>query len=169
MAEGEYTLKIASGLSQDISPLTIALFQIEGLPAEPETFDSVIADRFTPAQVPLYTGSKRGRLVWNVAAVMTIAQSRKLGALYQWQQNRSLNQLDARLTWIDEYYHIDPQATPTRALVTSLTSEDGQTYGYPVVDCLLGKPLREIRNLPAFQRDLYPHLCTFQVTEVRSA
>lgn len=170
MAAGEYTLAIKSGLPQDISPLTISIFELDALPQEPDGVGGVVAEQFTPAQQPLYTGSKQDRWRWSVSCAMTTENQRKLAAFYEWQQNRLLNQLDGDLTWTDEHFEAPPQATPTRTLVSNLTSADGQIYGYPIVNCLISKPKREIRDLDDFRRNvLYPYRCTFQVTEVRSA
>lgn len=166
MAQGDYTLAIHSSLTQDISALSLNKFPQNTRPQSPDSFSFVEAQDWTPAGIPLATGNLRDRLVWNVAAVMSEADARKLGALFRWQQDRLLAGLDARLTWTDEIYHADPQSTPTRTFVANLTSEDGQTYGYPVVDCILGSITREVfgRNAGSFD-----YLCTFQVQETRSS
>ncbi len=168
MATGEYTLAIKTGLPQDISALTIFTFELDSLPQEPDGFGSVVADQFTPAQQPLYVGAKTDRWIWTVSCALTTEKQRKLAALYEWQQNRLLNQLDGDLTWTDEHFEVPPQATPTRTLVSTQTSADGQSYGFPVVNCIITKPKREIRDLNDFRRDVYPYRCTFQILEVRT-
>jgi hypothetical protein len=165
MAQGDYTLAINSSLTQDISALTINGFPRNSRPAAPESFEFVAVDQWTPGQVPLVAGNLRDRLVWNVATVLDEAASLKLMALFRWQQNRLLNKLDGRLTWTDEIFYMAPEATPTRTLLANLTSADGQTYGYPVVDCIITQPLREIFGRSGTSFD---YLCTFQIQETRS-
>ncbi|MEL7504967.1 MAG: hypothetical protein AAFN18_21130 [Cyanobacteria bacterium J06554_6] len=165
MAQGEYTLAINSGLPQDISALTVANYPTSTPFTEPDIFGGAAATTWTPAQIPLLQGAKRDRLVWSVVAILEEADALKLGALYQWQQNRYLNQLDGRLTWTDEVFYHDPQATPIRTFVANLTSADGQTYGYPIVDCLISKPKKEIWQ----KGNPLTYQVTFQVEEVRVA
>ncbi len=166
MARGDYTLAINSGLLQDITALTISNFPRSSRPQKPSSAGAAAGTQHTPAQVPLYTGQKRRRYIWSVVCVLSEADMLKLGGLFEWQQNRLLNQLDGRLTWTDEILYAAPQATPTRTFVSNLTSADGQTYGFPIVDCEITDPEISIYGGTGANID---YLCSFVVTEVRSA
>ena len=168
MATNEYTLAIKTGLPQDISPLTISVFELDAIPQEPDGVGGVVASDFTPVQQAFYSGAKQDRWIWTVSCAMTTENQRKLAAFYEWQQNRLLNQLDGDLSWTDEFFEIPPQATPTRTLVSTSVSADGQSYGFPIVNCFLSKPKREYRNLEDLNRDVYPYRCSFQILEVRT-
>ena len=166
IARRDYTLAINLSLPQDISALSINRFPKGSPPRKPNSNGFVSGVEHTPAQVPLFSGAKRDRLTWDVSAILTEAEYLKLGALFRWQQNRLLNQLDGRLTWTDGIFYADPEVTPTRTFVANLTSADGQTYGFPVVDCEITSPEAQIYG--GSGGDIR-YLCTFQVTEVRSA
>lgn len=168
MATDSYTLAIKSGLPQDISAVTIDTFPSDHDGVEPPLVGGAVgAERRTPAQAPLYTGSKQDFLTWTVDCALPQADMLKLGALYEWQQNRLLNRLDGDLVWTDEYIYLKPQATLTRSVVSTLTTADGQRYGYPVVNVLLSAP--EFLPIgPESDGNIW-YRATFQVTEVRSA
>ena len=160
-----YTLAISAGLPQDISALQISYFP-DGITNSPETIGFVEASNFTPAQVPLYTGPKTDRFVWNIDCTLPGEDMLKLLSLYEWQQNRLRNRLDGRLSWTDGFMYLPPQVTLTRSVTQVLTTADGQSYGYPVVDCLISAIERTIVG-PDPSYSFQWTRCIFQVTEVR--
>ncbi len=168
MAANSYTLAIKSTLPQDISSLVIDTFPPDHGGIEPPIVGGAVGiNQRTPAQVPVYTGGKQDFLTWTVDCALPEADMLKLGALYEWQQNRLLNKLDGDLAWTDEFIYLKPQATLTRAVVATLITADGQSYGYPVVNVVISAP--EFFSIGSASDGTIWHRAVFQITEVRSA
>lgn len=144
MAADSYTIAIATGLTQDIAPVTLNSFPPDSDGAQPpEIIGAAAASAWTPAQVPQLTGPKRDRLLWTIDAAASQADALRLASFYGWQQNRIQNKLDARLSFTDEYFYTLPAPALTRAVVSQLATSDGQLYGYPVVDALISPVIIE--------------------------
>ncbi len=168
MAQNEYTLAIKSTLPQDISALTIDKYRqdSDGF-QKPEFFGDISIQARTPAQVPLYTGPKVGYYVWTIDCALIEADMLKLDSLHGWQKNRLENQLDGRLTLTDENFYLKPRQTLTRSVVSTLTTNDGQSYGYPIVDVKITSPIiSRISN--DYSGNLW-YQCIFQAEEVFNA
>lgn len=167
MAQDTYTLTIKSTLPQDISSLTIDTYPSdhEGI-QKPEFLGDIIISQRTPAQEALYTGPKRDYYVWTIDCALPQGDMLKLDAMHGWQKNRLQNKLDGRLTLTDEYFYLKPEATLTRAVVSVLTTADGQNYGYPIVDVKITSPV--ISDLGSVSGVRW-YRCIFQAEEVFSA
>lgn len=161
-----YTVRIHPDLAQDIPALDIRSFPDGFEPPSPNVFGNAGVIDWTPAQMPLVGASKLDRLEWAIACKLTEEESLQLAALYAWQQRRLLANQDARLRWIDRFEPTEPEplANLNRDIIDAKTTTYGYTYGFPVVDCLLSRPSRQLLS----SRGSTPvRLCAFTVTEVR--
>jgi hypothetical protein len=162
-----YTLRIPDDLPQDIPSLEISLFPDNFEPVSPDVIGDIQPGQFTPFQRPYLGGAALPRLQWNVACKLPDAEAHQLAALYRWQQTRLAAKEDGRLLWTDRFEPTEPQPVGEllRDIEDAKTTAWGDTYGYPVVSCLISKPARQITG-HQLKTDLPMWLCVFSVTEV---
>lgn len=159
MAEGDFQLGIPGAGASDFATTPIPSINFidcwtpdGGFPTRGEIGYATLADRsnWGTAQI---TGPAYGvRYIWPVAAMLTQAQARQLGALAKWQSlgYQGLTNAEAPTTrvarplrLVDEIEYLDSEPTPhSRTLLSSIQESwnSDYVYGYGVFEVFVQLP-----------------------------
>ena len=106
---------------------------------------------------------------WAVAAMLTEAEARQLGALAKWRDRQYKSNANGRLRLIDQVEYLDSEASPhSRTLLATLTEtwNAGYSYGYGVFDVKIQLPPDWRSQAGLWASGSQARLCTFSLIEV---
>lgn len=178
MAAGDFTLGIPGTGATDFAttPIPSLLFDrwtresgppVRGVIAEQRV---AISDRSLNGIAQITGPAYNPKFIWPVAAMMTQAQARQLGAKAGWQDREFKAKRNGALRLIDEIEYLDSEPTPHSRTLLSAISEGWNSsyqYGYGVFDVLIVLP-QDSRQLIGRWNDSgeEARLVTFTLLEV---
>jgi len=134
MTRWQMTLKQSGTTpSPNIGTLTLKNWQD---PPTRSQINHITLGNFSPMNVPTLAGSnylKSYHFTWQIAALLTSAQSRQFEALVGWQQSQFGSGSDGRLILTEEVEYLPPETTPhSRTVIsgTGITESWGQVSGF---------------------------------------
>lgn len=149
MAAGNFTVGIPGPGTSDFASLPIPslLFDLwtpdAGVPVRGEIGYAEVAGRSNNGISQISGVAYDPTFIWPVAAMLTQAQARQLGALARWQDREYKARRDGALRLIDEIDFLDSEPSPHSRSLLSAISESwnaAYVYGYGVFPVKLKLP-----------------------------
>lgn len=155
MAAGDFTLGIPGTGTSDFASLPIPSLVLDrwtpdaGVPVRGEIGYAEVAGRSNNGISQISGVAYDPTFIWPVAAMLTQAQARQLGALARWQDREYKARRDGALRLVDEIDFLDSEPSPhSRTLLSSLQESwnSNFVYGYGVfpVKLQLGQDWRQL-------------------------